>query len=90
MSSNYDPPAITQIRDAEIRVFDRAPDTDDASDMYVLEVLGVTVIIRLVTVEDENDEDGTMARTEPKIMVEAGGRFTVGVNQDENYYGDGS
>lgn len=79
----------TYIRDAEIRVHDREPGTDDASDMYVIEVLGVTVIVRLVTIEDEDDEGEPVTRTEPKIMVKAGGQFAVGVNDDVNTYGDG-
>jgi hypothetical protein len=38
-------------RDATVRVFDRSTevDSDDASDMYVLEVLGVSVLVRLRT-----------------------------------------
>ena len=80
-------PEITHVRDAEIRVFDREPGTDDASDMYVIEVLGVTVRVRLVTAEDA-DEFGP-SLIEPYITVEADGQFTVSVNEDENYYGDG-
>lgn len=40
-----------QVRHAQIRVFDRAdaPDSDDASDMYVIEVFGVSALIRLRT-----------------------------------------
>ena len=43
-------PRITQVEDAEIRVFDPEPGTDDASAMYVMEIakLGVTVRVRLV------------------------------------------
>jgi hypothetical protein len=41
-------PEVHKIRDAEVRVFDQAPGTDDASDMYVMEALGVTVRIRRV------------------------------------------
>ena len=39
------------VRDAVVRVFDRStePGVDDASDMYVLEVFGVSVLIRLRT-----------------------------------------
>lgn len=38
-----------RLRDAQIRVFDRSTETgsDDASDMYVVEVFGVSVLIRL-------------------------------------------
>jgi hypothetical protein len=38
-------------RQAQVRVFDRSdePGSDDASDMYVLEVFGVSVLIRLRT-----------------------------------------
>lgn len=55
-------PELTRVRDAQVRVFDQAPGTDDASDMYVLEVLGVTAIVRLVT-----QEDGTVR---PKVVIE--------------------
>jgi hypothetical protein len=37
------------VRDAIVRVFDRDPDADDASDMYVLDVFGVSVLVRLRT-----------------------------------------
>lgn len=37
------------VRDATVRVFDRGPGTDDASDMYVLDVFGVSVLVRLRT-----------------------------------------
>ena len=83
-----DGPEITTVRDAEIRVFDRAPGTDDASDMYVMEVLGATVLVRLVAVE-EDDEGCGVPGSELRIMVEARGTFTVGVNDDVNAYGGG-
>jgi hypothetical protein len=35
------------VRDAEVIVFDRDPDSDDASDMYVLEFAGISVLVRL-------------------------------------------
>jgi hypothetical protein len=39
------------VRDAAVRVFDRGrePDSDDASDMYVLDVFGISVLVRLRT-----------------------------------------
>lgn len=74
-------PAITRAGDAEIRVFRQAPGTDDASDMYVMEVLGVTALVRLVQTENG---------PEPRIMIEARGQFAVGVNDVMNDYGDGS
>ena len=39
------------IRDATVRVFDRSrePGSDDAGDMYVLDVFGVSVLVRLRT-----------------------------------------
>jgi hypothetical protein len=76
-------PEITTIRDAEIRVYDSEPGTDDASDMYVMEVLGVTVRVRLITILDEADDP---ADTEPYITMEAQGRFTVSVNEDPHTY----
>ncbi|GGS85127.1 hypothetical protein GCM10010156_49670 [Planobispora rosea] len=39
-------PETARVRDAEIRIFNRAPDSDDASDMYVMEVLGVSLLVR--------------------------------------------
>ena len=38
-----------RVRQAQVSVFDRSdePDSDDASDMYVVEVFGVSVLIRL-------------------------------------------
>lgn len=38
-----------RVEQAQIRVFDRSdqPDSDDASDMYVVEVFGVSVLVRL-------------------------------------------
>lgn len=40
---------VVQVRDAEIRVFnqDPGPESDDASDMYVLEVFGLSLLVRL-------------------------------------------
>jgi hypothetical protein len=35
------------VRDAVVRVFDRSDNTDDASDMYVLDVFGISVLVRL-------------------------------------------
>ena len=39
------------VRDANVRVFDhsREPGSDDASDMYVLELFGISVLVRLRT-----------------------------------------
>jgi hypothetical protein len=37
------------VRDATVRVFDREPGSDDASDMYVLELFGISVLVRLRT-----------------------------------------
>lgn len=84
--SIYRQPAITHVGAAEIRVFPREPGTDDASDMYVMEVLGTTVLVRLVR-SDDGDPDFP-PQTRAKIMVEASGVFVVGINDDENVYGD--
>jgi hypothetical protein len=42
------------VRDAVVRVFERSrePGVDDASDMYVLEVFGVSVLVRLRTTRE--------------------------------------
>ena len=60
-------PEIHKIRDAEIRVFDQAPGTSDASDMYVMEVLGVTVRIRRV-----REGNRSAWRDRLKVVVETG------------------
>lgn len=54
-------PEVHQIREAEIRIFDREPGADDASDMYVMEVYGITVRVRIT------EQDG---REVPKVVVE--------------------
>jgi hypothetical protein len=54
------------VRDALVRVYDAAPDTDDASDMYVLEIDGVKILFRLVAQDDDEDADG---ETEPSVYV---------------------
>lgn len=51
-----DRPETHTIRDAHIRIYNPVPGTDDASDMYVMEVadMGITVLVRQI-----RDEDGT-------------------------------
>jgi len=80
-------PETVRARDAEIRIYDRADGTGDASDMYIMEALGVTVRVRLRTIEgfDGYDPD----TTEPYVSVEASGPFTLSVNDDEHSYNDG-
>ena len=77
-----DEPARYHVRDAEIRVFNRDWDTDDASDMYVMEVLGASVLIRRAY----RGEDGDYLRI--AIETDHQGEFAVIVNNDENYYGE--
>ncbi len=66
-------------KDAEIRVFP-AEEPYDRSDMYVMEVLGTTVSLRLAEV----------ARSAGRltIVIEAPAPFTVNINGDSNEYGD--
>ena len=77
-----DQPAVTRIRDAEIRLFNAAPGTDDASDMYVMEALGATVNVRRVR--------DSATRSHLLVCVETGdeGEFAVSVNNDEQWYGE--
>lgn len=75
-------PARYHVRDAEIRVFRRDRDTDDASDMYVMEVLGASVLIRRAL----RGEDGDYLRI--AIETDHEGEFAVVVNDDENFYGE--
>lgn len=51
-------PETVRVRDAEIRVYnqDHESDSDDASDMYVMEVFGLSLLIR-VRKGDPNDRD---------------------------------
>lgn len=56
-------------RDAEIRVFPQNRDTDDASDMYVMDVLGVSVLVRQRTdgttyIHVDNEESGSALTVE--------------------------
>ncbi|MEX5635580.1 hypothetical protein [Parafrankia sp. FMc2] len=60
-------PTVHAARDALARVYDAAPDTNDASDMYVLEIDGVKILFRLVAEEDDG-EDGD-GETEPSVYV---------------------
>ena len=50
------------VRDAMVRVFDRStePGADDASDMYVLEVFGVSVLIRRRSTGDGSRNDSEL------------------------------
>ncbi len=59
-------PTVHVVRDALVRVHDAAPDTNDASDMYVLEIDGVKILVRLVAEDDGEDADG---ETEPSVYV---------------------
>lgn len=73
-------PETTSVHDAEVTFFRQAPRTDDASDMYVVDVLGVSLLVRLVR------EDG---RVYPRIMIEARSPyFEVGVNESITGYGE--
>ena len=77
-----DQPQITRVRDAEIRLFDAAPGTDDASDMYVIDVLGATVNVRRVR--------DSATRSHLLVCIETGdeGEFAVSINNDEQWYGE--
>lgn len=71
-------PEIHKVREAEIRFFSQEP--CDASDMYVMEVLGVTVRVRMVP-----DEDGSY----PKVVVETEQYpLEAEVCGVESFYGD--
>lgn len=76
----------TQSGEAEVTVYpyELGIDSDDVSAMYVMDVLGVRVLVRLV-----RTGDGEHSAIEPKVMIECKGAFTVGVNGDEHEYGGG-
>jgi hypothetical protein len=55
--AHTDPPPA-RVRDAQFRVYDAAPDTNDASDMYVIDVFGMSILVRLrATTNDPADGD---------------------------------
>ena len=60
-------PTVHAVRDALVRVYGAAPDTNDASDMYVLEIDGVKILFRLVA--DEDDGEDADGESEPSVYV---------------------
>lgn len=74
--------ATYHAEDAEIRVFP-AGEPYDRSDMYVMEVLGATVSLRLIPAG--TDRPGRL-----QIVIEAPAPFTASINGDSNDYGDES
>jgi hypothetical protein len=50
-------PDTARVRDAVIRVYDRDPDSDDADDMYVLDVFGLSVLVRLRAGDPDDPDD---------------------------------
>ena len=60
-------PTVHVVRDALVRVYGAAPDTNDASDMYVIDIDGVKILFRLVAADD--DTDGDPAEAEPTVYV---------------------
>jgi hypothetical protein len=79
-----DQPFTTRVRDAEIRVFDAAPGTDDASDMYVLEIPVIGAYINVRRVRD------SARRSHLLVCIETQdeGEFAVSINNDEQWYGE--
>lgn len=70
------------VADAVVRVYDRNPDSDDASDMYVLEVFGISVLVRLRAVGPRltdrpqlyvHIDNESRDRTELAVEVRSGG-----------------
>lgn len=52
-------PQRVTVRGAVVEVFDQAPNTNDASDMYVLYVRGASVLVRERLVDPGNPAAGT-------------------------------
>lgn len=61
-------PETVHVRDSEIRVYnlDTEPESDDASDMYVMEVFGLALRIRL----RRSDPDDSAAPAAPSIHID--------------------
>lgn len=75
-------PQRTRVRNAEVLFYPRQPGTDDASDMYVLDALGVRILVR------HRKRDG--GRMDTYVNIEARGGCVVEVNEGgENEYGQG-
>ena len=51
-------PESFPVRDAVVEVYDQAPGTNDASDMYVLYFKGVSVLVRERLVDKDEPEAG--------------------------------
>jgi hypothetical protein len=72
-------------RDAVVRVFDRSdqPGSHDASDMYVLEIFGVSVLVRLRTTRTH-----PASRPQLYIHVDNEGRPPTGLAIEVSNGGD--
>ena len=78
---------------AEVRVYDKDPGSDEASDMYVFDVFGVTVIVRKVFRKNEDDAGNVTTQEIRRVTVEWDGYpFETNINETEfewtarNYY----
>jgi hypothetical protein len=86
-------PTVHVVRDALIRVYGAAPDTNDASDMYAIEIDGVKILFRLVAADGDTDGEDAPADAEPTVYVylenvarPKGTPLVVDVNGNANDY----
>ncbi len=92
ISGNAAPPrpTIHTVRDARVRVHSARPDTNEASDIYSLEISGVQIHVQLVAADDTNDEPNP---EEPTVHVRIenighpkGTHLVVDINGNANDY----
>lgn len=73
--------------DGELRIWEPAPDSDDASRMYVLDVLGIDVTLRWKRSEDGDLELYVAVLRDADSTPLGRGELTVEVDMDANSYG---
>lgn len=73
-------PATVNFPDGELRHYPAEPGTNDASDMYVLKVLGVTVLVRKRRDSDDQAETYVHVETTEGCILEVnnGGETAIG------------
>lgn len=82
------PYASIELPDGELRIWEPAPDSDDASRMYVLDVLGIDVTLRWKRNEEDGGLELYVAVLRDADSTPLGrGELTVEVDMDANSYG---
>ncbi|WP_322768981.1 hypothetical protein [Frankia sp. Cr1] len=84
-------PTVHVVRDALVRVYGAAPDTNDASDMYSIEIDGVKILFRLVAADEDAEDEPTPEEPTVYVYLEnvgrpKGTRLVVDVNGNASDY----